>query len=72
MWHLTVCKILVSLSFLNWIKMTWFFIVLSYLWIIVANTIHMKCQMIFFWKRKKNIKIKNESFSAVVVISVLG
>ena len=35
MWHLTACKILVSLSFLNWIKNELIF--LSYLWINVGN-----------------------------------
>ena len=34
MWHLTACKISVSVSFLNWIKNE---TILSYLWINVAN-----------------------------------
>ena len=35
MWHLTACKILVSLSILNWIENK--MIILSYLWINVAK-----------------------------------
>ena len=35
MWHLTACKISISLLFLNWIKNEMIF--LLYLWIYVGN-----------------------------------
>ena len=70
MWHLTACKISVSLSFFKWNDF------LSYLWINVANInleIHVRLKIIFdpYQKRETNWNFTGCQVSHIMIVLIL-
>ena len=61
MWHLTACKISVSLSFLNWIKIEMIFCRISELMLAKLIQRHDKKKKLFISRRRNKLKFYRQS-----------